>query len=612
MSGERSSASLYIGDSPRKRFWAAMRIGILGDTHGMPEELIADLRLAQWQEMLSRVRRVIPAKIFATPAVPLAAYASANAAMIWVWALCVSIAGACVLLLSKRASDRFKTKAPSTWRAEAIACVVAVLYASAWSYVLELSATSNELLERTILGAVLGALAMSAPLLVAPVPRVAIAYSVALVSVASIVLPTETDAQRIALTLALLIYFGLAIYVICQQFLEFLLKRLTRYDLERQHTLVSMLLSNFETHSGDWLWETDSDCALTRLSDQYARRLGRGEWRPTPGATLCSLFDAPADSDAVRTALKRMRPFRDLILRGATDSGEPVHWRVSGAPRHDSTGAFLGFHGLGADVTEHERIIRELEEARVAAEAALIAKSRFIAAMSHELRTPLNAVIGFAELIATATPKSPIVERIPEFARDIEASGRHLLAVINDVLELASLDSGLKLRETVFSLRELLDSVRRMTEPHATPSNVTLAFAPTPAAYLYGDERRLRQSLLNLVVNAIKYGGAEKTVTIDCEIDAEQIRINVRDQGPGLSPAEIARIFEPFTQLGDDTASSARSGVGLGLTITKGFVQAHGGAVTFTSLRGAGACATITLSADRLRRDRGDTAMRAL
>lgn len=223
-----------------------------------------------------------------------------------------------------------------------------------------------------------------------------------------------------------------------------------------------------------------------------------------------------------------------------------------------------------------EHAMQRAEEARQAMEAANLAKSRFLANMSHELRTPLNAIIGYTELILDAT-YGEVPERVRGTLQRVERSGRHLLGLINEVLDLSKIEAGqLKLNIAPFTLFDTVTAAVASLESLAREKGLKLSAGTAPGLpHAIGDERRITQVLVNLVGNAIKFTDeGEVDVRVTCDVD--QFAITVRDTGPGVASDSRARIFEEFQQA-DTSTTRPKGGAGLGLAITKRIVEMHGG-----------------------------------
>jgi GAF domain-containing protein/anti-sigma regulatory factor (Ser/Thr protein kinase) len=243
---------------------------------------------------------------------------------------------------------------------------------------------------------------------------------------------------------------------------------------------------------------------------------------------------------------------------------------------------------------QHARLFRELEQKSRELETASRHKSQFLANMSHELRTPLNAVLGYTELLVDG-----IYGELPEPVRDvmsrIDRSGRHLLGLINDVLDLSKIEAGqLTLALADYSLREVVHAVVAQVEALAAEKGLALrAAVPADLPAGRGDERRLTQVLLNLVGNAIKFTEAGE-VRIEATLREGAFVVAVTDTGPGIAPADQARIFEEFQQV-DSSSTRRKGGTGLGLSIARRIVELHGGRLGVESAVGRGSTFTFTV-----------------
>ncbi len=260
-----------------------------------------------------------------------------------------------------------------------------------------------------------------------------------------------------------------------------------------------------------------------------------------------------------------------------------------------------GFVLTWTDVTEQKAAESALRRAAEEAEAASRAKSQFLATMSHELRTPLNAVIGFSEALAhdhvRANP-----QRIEEYAAAINEAGRHLLALINDILDVACIEAGrLAIAEDAVDLARVAEAAVRLLEPAARTAQVSLTLAFECALPpVRGDERRLRQILLNLLSNAVKFTGAGGSVRVEGGMMVDGgIELRVVDTGIGIAKADLDRIFQPFTQV-DSSLARRYPGSGLGLFLSRALIAAHGGTLHLESEPGRGTKAVLRLPPDRV------------
>ena len=243
---------------------------------------------------------------------------------------------------------------------------------------------------------------------------------------------------------------------------------------------------------------------------------------------------------------------------------------------------------------QNARLFREIEEKSRQLEEASQHKSQFLANMSHELRTPLNAILGYTELMADGAYGEPS-EKMLGILKRLEANGRHLLGLINDVLDLSKIEAGqLVLELSDYSVQDIAQTVRSTLEPLAADKK--LAFKVETAAGLpsgHGDGRRLTQVLINLVGNAIKFTDAGE-VAIKAEANNGSFHVSVRDTGPGISAADQTKLFQEFQQA-DNAITRKKGGTGLGLAISKRIIEMHGGRIWVESQPGQGSTFTFTL-----------------
>ena len=256
---------------------------------------------------------------------------------------------------------------------------------------------------------------------------------------------------------------------------------------------------------------------------------------------------------------------------------------------------------LKQKVEELEVVKRELVAAKEMAESANRAKSEFLANMSHELRTPLNAIIGFSEIMKTAQ-LGPISDRYSEYSKDIFDSGRHLLSIISDILDLSKLDSGnLSLNEEGVDLQEIVHGARLLVSGTAEGKNVRIVNEQdTGCVEIRGDPLRLKQILINLLSNAVKFtpSGGEVSISTSLREDGG-VRIAVRDTGIGMDAAGIKVALKPFGQV-KNKMTRVGEGTGLGLPLAKRLAEAHGGSMRIKSKPGIGTTVAIDLPASRV------------
>ncbi len=256
---------------------------------------------------------------------------------------------------------------------------------------------------------------------------------------------------------------------------------------------------------------------------------------------------------------------------------------------------FVQSEALAAEKTEANQL-------RLEAEAANHAKSEFLAVMSHELRTPLNAIIGFSDIIKDEMFGSVGQDQYKDYASDINSSGRHLLGIINDILDLSKADVGhLTIDESEFYITDLVDQSFRMVTDKASEEGIKLSSdLPESPVLIIGDVRRLKQALINLMTNAIKFTPREGSITVSVEItDVGTCCIRVADTGIGIPADQIDAVLEPFVQV-ENAQTRQFGGTGLGLPLVKKLTELHGGRLTINSAVNAGTEVCIYLPQSRI------------
>jgi PAS domain S-box-containing protein len=258
--------------------------------------------------------------------------------------------------------------------------------------------------------------------------------------------------------------------------------------------------------------------------------------------------------------------------------------------------AIIGYLLIGTDNSARKLAESKLNEAMAAAEKANRAKTDFVSSMSHELRTPLNAILGFAQLLETATPPPTLAQK-RNLAQILKA-GWYLLELVNEVLDLALIESGkATLSREPVSLAEVMLECRTMIEAQAQDRGIGMSFPSFERPqFVKADRTRMKQVLINLLFNAVKYNRPGGALAVECAPGAAGcIRISVRDGGAGLSADELTQLFQPFNRLG--RAAGAEEGTGIGLVVTKRLVELMGGVIGVESTVGTGSVFWIELSA---------------
>ena len=353
--------------------------------------------------------------------------------------------------------------------------------------------------------------------------------------------------------------------------------------------------------ASDWFWEQDAELRFTWTSDTSPlQRVGK----TSNGLTRWDLVGASAEDPVWKdhiAELRARRPFRDFRYERVGAGGDIRHVSINGAPVFKEQGQFAGYRGTGRDVTQEVAAERDQRDARDRAEAANRAKSEFLANMSHELRTPLNAIIGFSELIVMQ-PFGKVEDRYVDFGRDILASGKHLLDLINDLLDMSKIEAGqFDLSVEQIDMPQLVESCVHMVMPRATDGKVTLSTLAGPERLiLRADRRAVRQVLLNLLSNAVKFTPEGGAVSVQLEPKASGgVALVVRDTGIGMDAVSLERLCEPFQQL-DASISRRFGGTGLGLAITRKLMLLHGGELVFDSEPGQGTTVRAVFPAERV------------
>ena len=322
----------------------------------------------------------------------------------------------------------------------------------------------------------------------------------------------------------------------------------------------------------------------TNLRDILTLQVERGDFGPLdPSLDVADRF---------------ARFFREVpqVRERLTASGRALQIRRRGMPGG-------GVVSLYSDVTERKAADTKMAQAWAQAELANRAKSDFLANMSHELRTPLNAIIGFSEILS-GEHLGPLKNlRYLEYASDIHTSGQHLLSIINDVLDMSKIEAGkLEIHEEEILVGDLLAGTMRMVRERARQQSVELVTKiADPDHMIVADERAMKQCLLNLLSNAIKFSEPGGAIVVEASLTGDGGGVlSITDNGIGMTEEELSRAMQPF---GQAQASTTRTygGTGLGLPITQGLVEAHGGLMSVASAPGQGTRVTLALPPERTR-----------
>ena len=333
------------------------------------------------------------------------------------------------------------------------------------------------------------------------------------------------------------------------------------------------------------------------------------------GAPFKNYFTDPERAEAAIKLVLSEKKVTNYELTARARDGKETVVSYNATTFYDRDRRLQGVFAAARDVTERKRFEQalqetniELENAKSAAEKANLAKSDFLSSMSHELRSPLNAILGFAQLMESASPL-PTDSQKESIAQILQA-GWHLLKLINEILDLAVIESGrVSLSPESVSLAEIMSECQAMMEPQAQQRGISMTFPRFDHPFFVkADRTRLKQIVINLLSNAIKYNKEQGTVIVGCTVSAPgRIRISVADTGAGLPPEKLAQLFQPFNRLGQEAGGVA--GTGIGLVVTKRLAELMEGVLGVESTVGVGSvvwCDLISVAAPQLAVQRGE------
>ncbi|WP_417517152.1 PAS domain-containing sensor histidine kinase [Minwuia sp.] len=362
----------------------------------------------------------------------------------------------------------------------------------------------------------------------------------------------------------------------------------------------------FTELASDWYFETDADLIVTFISEQY-EQISHVPSSQIVGKPFDKLIErrtssmSEEDGRPWHDMLKRWRrheSLRDQVLRYREDSGR---WRTVGYsadPRFDEDGNFIGYRGIGRDLSSLAEAQNKALDALAKAETANASKSAFIANVSHELRTPLNAILGFSSVMAEEILGPMANERYRRYAEDINSSGHHLLSLVNDLLDMSRLEAGrYDLEEEEVRIADEIDTVTKLLSGQAGERDLRVECAIRDHA-LRADSRAFRQILINVLANAIKFTHAEGSILIQARrSEAGGLELSVHDDGVGIAPDQLEQIFQPF---GRARSEIAAEGTGLGLPLSRNLMSLHQGELDIQSEEGRGTKVILTFPPERL------------
>lgn len=370
-------------------------------------------------------------------------------------------------------------------------------------------------------------------------------------------------------------------------------------DLNQARELVASKEKRFKNlveNISDWIWEFDTDCIFTYVSPAIKKILGY-EVEELLGKSAFDIIP-PEEAQRVRAEFepiaKAARPFSNLININRHKDGHLVILESSGVPIYDSNNVFKGYRGIDRDVTEREAQKMALALEKERAEHANIAKSNFLAIMSHEIRTPMNSILGMAQLILD---KDVSAEDLDAYAGIILKNGKALKNLLDDIIDLTKIEAKkVELEAIPFNVVEIINDVVNSCRLLLKDKSLTLDFfhERVTQPVRVGDPTRVRQVILNLINNAIKFTPQGKIIISVDEKSKDVMSFEITDEGIGIDEDKIEKIFEIFTQA-DYTITRKYGGSGIGLSLSKELIELMGGQIHVMSKAGLGSTFGFTI-----------------
>jgi PAS domain S-box-containing protein len=376
-------------------------------------------------------------------------------------------------------------------------------------------------------------------------------------------------------------------------------RKLAENALAEQRHFLRAVIDNIPS----WIFTTNSTGSVTLANNAFAAACGstvdKIEGQPYSAIDSCreEFEQIEADDDALLTGDSEMT----FAERRFTTADDEVRWIQFTKVRFPGANGDKKILTIGSDFTERKAAENALRSAKEQAEAASRSKTEFLANMSHELRTPLNAIIGFAEMIEKGLLGPIENPKYPEYARNINDSGQHLLSIINDILEVSKIEAGqIEITDQTVDVGQVIDDVVRIVRARADEQNLDLKIDyERPAPFLRADERKVKQILLNLLSNAIKFTPSGGVVRIEAAtLHDRSVQIRVTDTGVGIAEEDVPRALERFGQV-EHVMTRLHSGTGLGLPLAAGLAELHGGSLELDSKEGEGTSVTVTFPPER-------------
>lgn len=359
-------------------------------------------------------------------------------------------------------------------------------------------------------------------------------------------------------------------------------------------------LKDFAEAAADWMWELDAMGRFSMIAPHRPSEVPVMHLLGESISAIGSMMPNKQTWQALEGGIAAKMPFRDFRFRIV--SGENI-WNLSasGKPIYDERGEFLGHRGTFRDVTDEVLASIQLREAKERAEQSSRSKSDFLAHMSHELRTPLNAILGFSEMMALGVYGKIQQPQYLDYIDTIHSSGVNLLALINDILEISRIETGKgELKEQSLDIIALFKDCLRSVEGRATEAHHIIDMqAPSNLPALWADKRYIKQILMNLLNNAIRFTPPGGCITLGARLTEQKtICLWVTDNGPGISKADQAGVLVPFER-GSALTRTETQGSGLGLPLSRMLSELYGGQLSLVSDVGKGLTVNIEFPSDR-------------
>ncbi len=544
---------------------------------------------------IDAVARLVPVTIginFANAAIILGVFwNTVSNGFLTAWAGAIAVAGAMALRGWWRARKSRPQEASerAIWRMT----LQAFFLAATWGSLPLMLMPQIEPKQQIIVGSLMTGMISGGAFAMSSVPRAGLTYTwtLMLASVGSLFLCG--GATYLVLVVFLCLYTSFMVRHLVSHGNLFLENIKAQLRHERQNETISLLLKEFQESASTWLWQTDAEGRLIDAPQRFADvaqiplQLLRGQRLVDTLQMLC-----PTDTATLSTFADQMaqrQPIPEIMIH-VVAGGEPRRWALTARPSRDYDGKFAGYRGFGRDVTERWRAEQAEAESR--------AKSEFLAMMSHEIRTPMNGVLG----LATTLLETNLDPDQRNAVMTIRESGDNLQRILNDILDLSKLNAGkLEFEAVDFSPAALVEAVTAIVSVSAKSKGLLVKadIDPKLPPALKGDVARIRQVLINLASNAVKFterGGV--TIAVSCSArgnDQATVEWRVSDTGIGIAADRVGKLFTDFAQA-DASINRRFGGTGLGLAISRRIIEQMGGAIAVSSVAGEGSTFRFSLT----------------